>query len=241
MDYDLYTPSYDAPAGFIASPIYDGGKKIGVLIFQMPLDRIAEIMSETAGLGKTGETILVGSDYLMCSDSRLDTKNRSVVASYRQPETGKVFTDATRAVFERDENGVKYVIDYRNKPTMIAYTPIDVSGVTWSLNAKMDIAELIVPVDAAGKDFYAKYVEQYGYYDLFLVDPTGYVFYSAAHEPDFQTNMVNGKYSSSGLGKLVWETLQAASMVLLISRLMPPPTTNRLPLLRNRSSGMGKP
>ncbi len=209
MDYDLYTPSYDAPAGFIASPIYDGGKKIGVLIFQMPLDRIAEIMSETAGLGKTGETILVGSDYLTRSDSRLDTKNRSVVASYRQPKTGKVFTDATRAVFERGETGVKYVIDYRNKPTMIAYTPIDVGGVTWSLNAKMDIAELIVPVDAADKDFYAKYVEQYGYYDLFLVDPTGYVFYSAAHEPDFQTNMVNGKYSSSGLGKLVRETLKS--------------------------------
>ena len=41
MDYDLYTPSYDAPAGFIASPIYEGDKKIGVLIFQMPLDRIA--------------------------------------------------------------------------------------------------------------------------------------------------------------------------------------------------------
>ncbi|MBT3928061.1 MAG: HAMP domain-containing protein [Rhodospirillaceae bacterium] len=209
MDYDLYTPSYDAPAGFIASPIYDGGKKVGVLIFQMPLDRITEIMSETAGLGKTGETILVGSDYLMRSDSRLDTTNRSVVASFRQPDSGKVFTDATRAVFERGESGVTYVVDYRKQPTMIAYTPIDIGGVTWSLNAKMDIAELIVPVDAAGKDFYAKYVEQYGYYDLFLIDPSGYVFYSAAREADYQTNMVDGEFSSSGLGRLVQQTLKS--------------------------------
>ncbi|MBT5193176.1 MAG: hypothetical protein HOM07_12565, partial [Rhodospirillaceae bacterium] len=208
MDYSLYTPSYDAPAGFISSPIYDGKKKIGVLIFQMPLDRITEIMSETAGLGKTGETILVGSDYLMRSDSRLDTKNRSVVASFRHPKTGKVFTDATRAVFDRGETGVKYVVDYRKQPTMIAFTPLDIGGVTWCLNAKMDIAEMVVPVDAAGKEFYAKYIEQYGYYDLFLIDPNGYVFYSAARESDYQTNMVNGKFASSGLGQLVRDTLR---------------------------------
>ncbi len=208
MDYDLYTPSYDAPAGFIASPIYDGATKTGVLIFQMPLDRIAAIMGEKAGLGNTGETILVGPDYLMRSDSRLDTKNRSVVASFRNPAKGKVVTAATKAVFERGETGVKYIVDYRKKPTIIAYTPLDIGGVTWSLNAKMDLAEMIVPVDAAGKDFYAKYIEQYGYYDLFLIDPTGYVFYSATHEADYQTNMVNGKYSSSGLGRLVQETLK---------------------------------
>ncbi|MBT3779843.1 MAG: HAMP domain-containing protein [Rhodospirillaceae bacterium] len=209
MDYDLYTPSYDAPAGFIASPIYDGGKKVGILIFQMPLDRITEIMSETAGLGKTGETILVGSDYLMRSDSRLDTKNRSVVSSFRHPKNGKVFTDDTQAVFKRGETGVGYIIDYRKKPTIIAYTPIDIGGVTWALNAKMDIEEMVVPVDAAGKDFYAKYVELYGYYDLFLIDPTGYVFYSAAKESDYQTNMVDGKFASSGLGKLVQSTLKS--------------------------------
>ncbi len=208
MDYDLYTPSYDAPAGFISSPIYDGDRKIGILIFQMPLDRITEIMSETAGLGKTGETILVGSDYLMRSDSRLDNKNRSVVASFREPKSGKVFTDATRAVFERGETGVDYIVDYRKKPTIIAYAPIDIGGVTWGLSAKMDIEEMVVPIDAKGKEFYAKYIEQYGYYDLFLIDPTGYVFYTVTHEADYRTNMVDGKYASSGLGKLVQKSLK---------------------------------
>ena len=209
VDYDLYTPSYDAPAGFIASPIYDGAKKTGVLIFQMPLDRIAAIMGEKTGLGETGETILVGPDYKMRSDSRLDTKNRTVVASFRHPDKGKVVTAATKAVFERGETGVKYIVDYRKKPTIIAYTPLDIGGVTWGLNAKMDLAEMIVPVDAAGKDYYTKYVEKYGYYDLFLIDPTGYVFYSAAKEADYQTNMLNGKYASSGLGKLVQRTLKS--------------------------------
>ena len=209
VDYDLYTPSYDAPAGFIASPIFDGSEKVGVLIFQMPLDRITEIMSEATGLGKTGETILVGPDYMMRSDSRLDTENRTVAASFRQPETGKVFTDATRAVFERGESGTTYVVDYRKQPTMIAYAPLDIGGVTWCLNAKMDIAEMFVPVDAAGKEFYAKYIEQYGYYDLFLIDPTGYAFYSVTREADYRTNMVDGKYAQSGLGVLTRAALKS--------------------------------
>ncbi|MBL4770768.1 MAG: hypothetical protein JKY61_06425 [Planctomycetes bacterium] len=38
VDFEQYTPSYEAPASFIASPIYDGHEKLGVVIFQMPLD-----------------------------------------------------------------------------------------------------------------------------------------------------------------------------------------------------------
>ena len=64
-DFKQYAPSYMAPASFIASPIFDGEEKIGVAIFQMPVDRIQEIMSLRSGLGETGETILVGSDYQM--------------------------------------------------------------------------------------------------------------------------------------------------------------------------------
>jgi methyl-accepting chemotaxis protein len=131
-----------------------------------------------------------------------------VVASFRNPKTGKVSTSATRAVFERGETGVSYVVDYRKKPTIIAYAPVDIGGMTWSLNAKMDIEEMVVPVDAKGKEFYGKYIKKYGYYDLFLIDPKGYVFYSVTHEADYQTNMVDGEYASSGLGKLTRQVLK---------------------------------
>jgi hypothetical protein len=45
IDFEPYAPSYNAPAAFIASPIYDGDEKIGVLIFQFPIDRINAIMT----------------------------------------------------------------------------------------------------------------------------------------------------------------------------------------------------
>ncbi|BDY04955.1 methyl-accepting chemotaxis protein [Ferrimonas sp. YFM] len=51
--------------------------------------------------------------------------------------------------------------------------------------------------------FFADYINDYGYYDLFLVDETGYVYFTVTHEADYQTNMFTGTYASSGLGKLL--------------------------------------
>ena len=37
-DFAAYAPSYGMPASFIAAPIYNGSKLVGVLAFQMPVD-----------------------------------------------------------------------------------------------------------------------------------------------------------------------------------------------------------
>lgn len=206
VDYKLYTPSYDAPAGFIASPIFDDGKMTGVLVFQMPLDKISAIMSERAGLGKTGETYLVGPDQLMRSDSYLDPKHHSVSASFRDTTKGKVATEASKAAIA-GKTGAGIIIDYNNNPVLSAYTPIKVGDLTWGLLAEIDVAEAFVPIDKAGNEFFVKYIEKYGYYDLFLMNPDGYVFYSATREADYQTNMVTGKYKDSGFGKLTRKVL----------------------------------
>ena len=97
VDYERYTPSYEAPASFIASPIFDGDEKIAVAIFQMPIDRLNQIMSERAGLGETGETYLIGSDLLMRSDSYLDPAHHTVATSFADPSRGSVDTEAGNA------------------------------------------------------------------------------------------------------------------------------------------------
>ena len=56
-DFAFYTPSYGAPASFIASPIFDGNDLIGVLAFQMPVDNINNVMT---GNGKWKENGLGG-------------------------------------------------------------------------------------------------------------------------------------------------------------------------------------
>ncbi len=50
--------------------------------------------------------------------------------------------------------------------------------------------------------YFEKFINTYGYYDLFLIDDRGEVFYSVTKEADYQTNLVDGKFSNSGLGQL---------------------------------------
>ncbi|MBT6076481.1 MAG: HAMP domain-containing protein [Oceanospirillaceae bacterium] len=202
VDFAQYRPSYEAPASFIASPIFEGDKATGVLIFQLPLDRITNVMSERAGLGGTGETYLVGQDHLMRSDSYLDPVNHTVIASFRNPELGNARTEAVDLALA-GESGTKVIIDYNGNPVLSAYSPYNVLGLEWALLSEINVAEAFVPhVEGAEKDYYNNYIEKYGYYDIFLINPDGYIFYTAAKEADYQTNLIDGAYADSNLGKL---------------------------------------
>ena len=143
VEFEQYMPSYEAPASFIASPIFDGDKRLGVAIFQMPLDTITEIMGNRDGLGETGETLLVGPDFLPRSDSFRDAENRTVVSAFRHAEEGRIDTAATQAVFREDKAGVMIETDYVSNETITAYTPIDILGLDWALIAKRDVSDAL--------------------------------------------------------------------------------------------------
>lgn len=144
-DFKQYYPSYEAPAAFVASPIVKDGQKIGVLVFQFPLDNLNTIMKERAGMGKTGETYLVGSDKLMRSDSYLDSDNHSVTASFRNPEKGSVETDATEAALS-GKTEEKIILDYNGNLVLSAYTPLQFANLNWALLAEIDEAEAFAAV-----------------------------------------------------------------------------------------------
>lgn len=139
-DFKQYLPSYNAPASFIASPIIEAGKTTGVLMFQMPIDRVSNVMAERAGLGKTGETYLVGSDNLMRSDSYLDPLNRSVVSSFRNPANGKVETTAVRDALA-GKTGAEIILDYRGTPVLSVFSPVDILGTKWAILSEIDKEE----------------------------------------------------------------------------------------------------
>jgi methyl-accepting chemotaxis protein len=210
VDFAQYWPSYMAPAGFVASPVFDGDKKIGVAIFQFPIDTLNSIMTERSGLGKTGESYLIGSDLRMRSDSFLDPKNHTVVTSFKNGDLGKVDTEAGRNVIA-GKTDAKVINDYNNNPVLSAYAPINKMGLNWGLLVEIDVAEAFSPVDKDGNEFFQKYQKMYGYYDVFLMNPDGYVFYTASKEADYQTNMVDGKYADSNLGELTRRVIKSKS------------------------------
>jgi len=168
-DFAPYMPSYEAPAAFIASPIFDGNKKIGVLIFQMPIDRINAVMTHNekwaaSGLGESGETYIIGSDSKMRSMSRFLIEDKSGYLSLMEKvgmdnkiielidakETSigfqSVDTQGARAALS-GKTGFEIFPDYRNVGVLSAYTPLNISGLNWALMSELDEAEAFAASD----------------------------------------------------------------------------------------------
>jgi methyl-accepting chemotaxis protein len=201
VDYEPYAPNNNHPAAFAGAPIHEDGKLIGIMAVELSVDEINKIMLERAGLGETGEAYLVGPDLLMRSDSYLDPEHHSVQASFANPGKGRVDTEAARGALA-GRTGADVIIDYNGNPVLSAFTPVKAGTLNWALIVEIDMTEAFCPKDENGKFYFNKYVDLYGYYDLFLFTPAGYCFFTAAREADYQTNFVDGKYKDSGLGKL---------------------------------------
>lgn len=154
-DFAPYEPSYNSAASFIATPIYIKGEQEGVLIFQMPVDRINKIMGlngkyKEAGLGESGESYLVGSDYKMRNDSRFVKDINDPVVKSLGSTIGvwSVKTDSTQAVLKEDKKSGSWIIDdYRGVSVLSSYGSLDIFGQTkWAVIAEIDEEEALASV-----------------------------------------------------------------------------------------------
>lgn len=153
-DFKPYEPSYNLPASFIATPIFEKGKKIGVLAFQLPVDNLNSIMQfggqyERAGLGKTGECYLVGSDYLMRTNSRFQKDIADEVIEELGTTVGiwEIRTKSIEAVLDGDRSIGKQIINgYKGKDVLNVYHTVDIFNTTkWAIIAEIDKEEALQP------------------------------------------------------------------------------------------------
>jgi len=137
-DFAPYAPSNDAPASFMATPVFGEDSTFrGVLVFQMPIDRINQVMQVAAGMGQTGETYLVGADKTMRSDSRFSGESTIL----RQ----KVDTETVRRALDGGEGSAR-ITDYRGVEVLSAYTSFEFMNVPFAVIAEIDLEEVLLPV-----------------------------------------------------------------------------------------------
>jgi methyl-accepting chemotaxis protein len=79
-DFEKYLPSYNDQAAFMSVPIFDGANQIAVLVVQVPIDQINKVMTfdkkwSNVGLGRSGQSLLVGKDSISRSISRDAVEN----------------------------------------------------------------------------------------------------------------------------------------------------------------------
>jgi signal transduction histidine kinase/CheY-like chemotaxis protein/HPt (histidine-containing phosphotransfer) domain-containing protein len=135
-DFQAYEPSNNAPAAFFARPVFSKGRLAGILALQMPISRINEVMQDTSGMGKTGETYAVGPGYLMHSDSRFSRTSTILKTEVR--------TQAVTLALD-GKSSVMTIKDYRGIPVLSAFRPLQFQGAVWALLAEKDIAEIDLP------------------------------------------------------------------------------------------------
>ena len=151
-DFAPYEPSYNSSASFIATPIFINGIKEGVLIFQMPVDKINNIMNfdqkhEEAGLGKSGETYLIADDYKMRTNSRFqkEIEDEAVKAVGSTIGIFEIKTQTTKNIFENNqEMGHGIILDYRGVEVLSSFETINIfNQAKWALVIEEDYDESV--------------------------------------------------------------------------------------------------
>lgn len=133
VDFSPYGPSANAPAAFLARPIFSrDGKRLGVLAFQMPVDRINEVTRGVVGLGRSGDAFIVGDDNVLRSDSIQTEQNDILTTSFRSsPGEGSHHSTAE--------------VGLTGDPAAIHRVPLPFLGTNWTLAVTQSMEEILAP------------------------------------------------------------------------------------------------
>jgi len=140
-DFASYMPSSGDPAAFVASPIYEEDQLLGVLAFQIPVDKLNAIMSSKNGLGETGESMVLGEDNLMRSQSRL-TEEQTMLQKKVDTASSSLALSGKSGTLIESSNEVSY---------LTAYAPVNIDGINWAIVSRMSSDEAFSSVDTLRK------------------------------------------------------------------------------------------
>ncbi len=149
-DFKPYEPSYNSPASFLATPVFNNeNRRLGNLIVQLSTDSIDKIMNfdgkyEESGLGKTGISYLLGSDFKMKNNHRfikqINDKNiknaGTTISAYeiKNDLVKKALKNKTGAGTTTNNNGVNM---------LTAYTGIKIFDQQWAIISEMQEDEAL--------------------------------------------------------------------------------------------------
>jgi class 3 adenylate cyclase len=167
-DFAPYLPSDGNPTAFMAAPVIDQGKVIGVLVAQLSIQEIDRVVTgrrrwQQEGFGATGEAYLLGPDSRVRSGVRMFYEDRNTYFAQLQ-EAGhppeeieaikrygtpvlhqRIDTAGTRAALTGIE-GTGEIIGNYGKSTLASWGPLAIPGVNWALIAKIETDEAFEPI-----------------------------------------------------------------------------------------------
>jgi len=137
-DFSAYAAAGGLPTSFMATPIFDNrAKLVGVLAVEISADAVNAIMTKSAGLGETGESFLVGADFIMRSDSLFSPDNDALATEFRGPVVEAALAGSQAAGISSD---------YRGMDMMLTAQPLSFAGTNWAVVTAVGEDEAYAPV-----------------------------------------------------------------------------------------------
>ncbi len=157
----------------------------------------SKIISATM-LGLILLAVILGTISVISSTSVLMKKNYDTLTSINKSKKNQIenFFDERVSdikVLSRSSNIVDLINALNGLDAKLSIDP----------NAPFPVSNPIVKkITNSHEAFFQAYAKDYGYYDIFLIDPAdGHVIYTQAKESDYGANLVAGDLKNSGLGE----------------------------------------
>ncbi len=163
-DFERYSPSYFAPAAFLAAPIFNqSGSFSGVLVAQIKADNLNKVLANNyqwrkIGLGISGNSFLVGQDRKLRSDLRIYIQNKdeflkiesiqkdkTIFEKLKNSATSNLLVSIKSQTVEKalqDKQGMEMVQNIQGKKVYSAFTLFNYKGLKYALITEMETNEL---------------------------------------------------------------------------------------------------
>ncbi len=196
QDFAPYSASDNHYMAFVAAPVFNAEHEalVGIVTLKIDTRPINTIVQRRQGMGRSGETYLVGQQadaFSLRSDQIIGSgKIGDLVAG---EEVEQVFAGRSDSIIKIGRSG---------NMEITRYDPLALPGLRWGLITSMRLEEVIAPrLEGHNDDYFARFITQYDYADLTLIHPDGTIFYTVAHAADYGTNLLHGPYADTGLGE----------------------------------------
>lgn len=146
LDFKQYWPSYQSPASFLATPIYDGSTIESVLIYQMPLDALTATVSPFKVKDFEAESYILGENGLLRTDTYFGKEQFNLQNVFRFPEKYKIDLPHVTKAFTENTLTVSQAQNYLGIETIDAVAPVAVLGKKWAVVSSIKKQEVLGPI-----------------------------------------------------------------------------------------------
>lgn len=142
VDFEPYEPSYNQDASFLLAPLKDQGELIGIIAFQMPVDRINAIVNKEIAGFDTAETFLIGSNGQL----------RSVPENADGLAIGSSLASDVITTALGSNGGLIAANDHRGVPVIAGFQQVNLPGLDWKIVLSVSAEEAMADANASVRD-----------------------------------------------------------------------------------------